>query len=1144
MKKFLFSFFAIASFAVADDVEIYQGAASGATPNILLVMDTSRSMSRYERDNLGEYDPEITYEKPLNGYDPEGIYLSLRSQGTGFSDTEVAEIRRKRIHPDSIACQDIQDRLDETGVYASGIYYWGGGFAGGWNGLRTIEYDRNNAIICLNQSRYTHLGKTYSNLRRGTSSPFTNATSWRDGKFIGIPTRIYSRVFTGNYLNYQLAKNNWTGEFLYSRMVIARHAAKQALSKIDQDVNIGLMRFDSYGDGGFVDMAISPLADSKDDFADKVNSYFTWGGTPLEETYHEAYLYLTGQTPKYGLSSYSRISGGRPDRSAILDPGFILSDPGGKYELTPSTPASLKDSTTYKQPPVSECTNSSIILFTDGMPQADTASNNSIQTLIKDVNLKESMDRNCSGDGACMDELAYYMANNDMYPDIDGEQTISTHVIAGFMDGTQSTSGKQTVNGFMEDIASAGDGFYTAANDSAKIEEAILRAVNDVESKAATFTSPTVAVNSFNRLESSDEVYFSLFEPSATNDWRGNLKRYTIAGQGIMDVENKDAVDPDTGTFFDSARSFWTPEGYPDGSDVKLGGMANRLKLERKIFTNLSGTSLIRAGQNIDPSRLHAAESSSEYITKLRNWIAGKNADESVRLELEDPLHSQPVIINYGAGKSVAFIGTNSGYLHAFDVNDSTPAELFAFIPGELLHNPDQYMTPRLAGTPKVYGLDGPISYWHNDLNLNGQVDGADSVYLYVAMRRGGHSYYALNVTNPASPKLIWKVHGKYPAGTKNAPLTSVGFDNLGQTWSKLVPAEIIWQGQRRVVLFAGAGYDPKEDGTSLNGPSDRLNHDIGTTIYIIDAETGALLWDAEKHADLEIGHRMTSAFANNLALIDRDSNGFVDMFYASDIGGRIWRFDLNSEHKTQNDFARGGIIADVYSGSGSGNRRFFNAPDISYFSQVNDDFILISIGSGYRAHPLSRSNEDYHFLIKDHDALVSPSEYTTTNFSELQDWGANSDKGWRYKLPRSAEKVLNPSVTYNGTVFFTAYQPVNKFDPDGSALQNACKPDVGSSKLYSLNVKSTLTSPDDIEPPYIATPEIPGIPPVTIPPHKPTVDPENDDGSSPPHGKGADCKKSGTLTMVGLVSIENQKTPRCDVVVREYWKEVANAQN
>lgn len=1148
MKKVILLSLFFSSLSFSDDIEIYLGGQVSSKPNVMFIMDTSRSMSRYERDRsgIGGYNPNIRYEVPLNGYDPDGLYLSRPAgalyDGDGSTDTEIRAIRNNRIHPNALICNEAKDAINRSGVYSGKMKYWekGRGWRGpdgplGFSELINTNMNPGNIVRCENQpNRFNgHDYKYLANDFRDQDNPYT------DNWFRHLPfawsgvSELYTRAFSGNFLNYQIAKQD-DGSFEYSRIVIARKAIRQALSEV-ANTNVGLMKFDTSsffdgGQGGWVDQPIGPIENVRDAFTNKLDSYFTWGSTPVEESLHEAFLYMTGKTPKYGLNTYSRIPGNRIDRSQLIDRGLIISDIGGYYRHTPSVPESLSGSL-YAKPAVSECTSSSILLFTDGLPQNDRSSNSDIRNIVRDTAFPNwgNLNKSCSGDGYCADELAYHMANTDMYPNVDGKQVITTHVVGGFLDNL-SSSEQATADNILGNIAKSGGGNYYRASDYEGIKDAVVRTLLDIKEQNSSFTSPTIAVDSFNRLKSSNQIYFSMFEPSKESNWKGNLKRYGLDGdENIIDADGHIAVDDSTGSFLKSARSFWTSPGNNDGNDVKLGGMSNQLELERRIYTSLNGSSLTRVGSTLNQNLLYPSSFDANYLSRLRNWIAGKNADGSVRREIEDPLHSRPVVLNYPGNNTIAFIGTNSGYLHAFDVND--PKEVFAFIPKELLQNPDRYLTP--VSGDKVYGLDGPISYWHDDKNLNGQVDGADKVILYVAMRRGGHSYYALDITDFDSPELVWMIHGKYPDDAKNKPGVSSGFSKLGQTWSKLIPAEINWLGERKTVLFAGGGYDSAEDGTTLSGPNSRLEHDLGTTIYIIDAQTGDLLWDASKDASIEPGHDLESAFAADLTVVDRNSDGLVDMLYAADVGGRIWRFDINPQHKDKAEFAKGGIIADVNSGAGSGNRRFYTSPDISYFYNGGNDFILISIGSGYRAHPLSRTNSDYFFMLKDHSAKVTPSNYTTVGFSDLKDWGAESHLGWRYDLPRSAEKVLNPSVTFNGRVFFAGYQPSNS---GGAGNGAACLPDIGTSKLYSFDIHSKGKAS-----PEIADPVIPGMPPIQIRTHHTPPTSGGDDGSGGSNDKAGQCMTSSTKTLVGLVSIKQEKDPVCDVVIKRYWRELQN---
>src|SRR5690606_42147199 len=101
-----------------------------------------------------------------------------------------------------------------------------------------------------------------------------------------------------------------------------------------------------------------------------------------------------------------------------------------------------------------------------------------------------------------------------------------------------------------------------------------------------------------------------------------------------------------------------------------------------------------------NPSRMDQSQSLlgttliGTELTKPVQWLSGldvKGPDPAAaRRTMEDPLHSRPVLVNYGsifdaAGNkipdSTLYIGTNSGYLHAFDTSENNPLERCAFSP-------------------------------------------------------------------------------------------------------------------------------------------------------------------------------------------------------------------------------------------------------------------------------------------------------------------------------------------------------------------------------------------------------------------------------------------------------------------------------
>lgn len=1167
--------------AYSDDIEVYTGSSGSVRGNVLLILDTSRSMTAWAippgSSDIAPYDNTIVYDNAKHGFDPDAYYIFRENDIIDNLDNIASDLINYKINPDTVLCNNAISTLDSIGSVNGKFLYWQNGQ--GWTGP-TKDIDRygrretppsvgtsSSSIIDCESNSYDYLGNNYNYLSNTTYEPYTNSR-WRwSGWFLTYNiidwyNAYYTDIYKGNYLNYLSSPTTTNTEKM--RIDVAVEAAVDVIQS-SSNINVSLMRFSSNNEGGFVDIPMGKVEDVSDTFKTTIESYDAIGGTPIEETLYEAYQYLTGGTVEFGVNSKSEYftsigsgnSNGRDNNVNSNDYGIIQY---GQYTSattnTPSVSGSRKTNNTakYQAPDMLECTPSKIILFSDGAPSADEAANSKIQSLIENYTLESGLglDRTCSGDGACAEELANYMANTDSRPnDIAGTQIITVDTFGGFITDDNAKAK-------LEAIAKAGHGNYYEGSDYQKIREGLAKAVKSVITNPTTFTSPTVAVNSFNSLESSDELYFSVFEPSSTLDWKGNLKRYKIGSDGsVFDVNDKPAVDDGTGFFANSAQSFWS--NAADGPNVDQGGAASRLTLPRNVFTisdskltKLSGnnTTLGTAGlAGLIPSATKNLLSDdvlgisnlenldNDYRTGLQAWIIGINEDGTPRTTMEDPLHSQPIVINYGKNDSTLFIATNSGYLHAFSSNKDNPKEYFSVIPFELLQNPSAYFSPQLmTSTEKRYGLDGAMTYWHNDLNRDGIVNGNDTLYLYVGMRRGGHSYYALDVTNRDAPKLLWQINGAYTnLNNVNAPAVTSGFESLGQTWSALSLAEVRLNSKRRVVLFAGGGYDSAEDGNSTSAATTRQVNSKGNTIYMIDASTGELLWDAKKDATLT--GDMTNGIAADVVPIDRDENGYTDLLYAADLGGRIWRFDFSENASGKNDFATGGVIANLNDDTASGNRRFYNTPDISYFDYTNDDFILISIGSGYRAHPLNSDVSDYHFLIKDNFAKATPDVYEETVFGDLVEWGSadgadatKSTAGWYISLKGKGEKVLSRSITLKGNVLFTTFAPN---DPD---VEVFCGGDTGNGKLYSLNIyhpdywdhdndpTTDKKSPQDEE--DIRTPGILPSPVVTFPEPDCETNPEL-----------CNCDQTGAVVLVGPVAIKSDISS-CDILKQEYWKE------
>ncbi|MDQ4422510.1 MAG: PilC/PilY family type IV pilus protein [Thalassolituus sp.] len=1201
--------------AHSDDTEIFTGtSSSGGGLNVIFLLDTSGSMSQLETiPGFEDYNPSKNYENSDYDFDSSSHYI-FRSGGIddllSMTQVEISTLKNYEIDLNQYNCRSSAGttNIEEYG-YTTGRFAF---FSSneGWSAPSSdselfgssapvVNKNTSSIIQCKESDRlggdYLYQGSDYEELAKlsyynSTGRKYADYGSFfSTSNFYNWPSG-YNIILSGNYLNYLGQKGDADNpdDTYKMRLDIVADAAKEVISaNEDPNLNISLMRFSSNSEGAFVGIPLTPATEVSEAFSDEIDSYDASGGTPITESLWEAYLYLSEQDVDYGSSAAvyevadkiyrSNHSQGTDPDDQTFSSDYGNVNPYAQYPTTYSSNStyytydsnikSAAESTennsgsVYKLPEPGECgiPDQKIILFSDGDASNDQGANGKIQTKLSGTfsSLPSGLSFSCSGDGGCADEFAYYLASKERQVS-ESTPTLTIDTMGGFLDGGD------TAEDLLIAIKDQGNGKYYPISSEEDVKLALAEATSVPVESPSTFTAPAIAVSSYNSLQISDELYYAVFEPNSTGAWAGNLKRYKIGVDGVLDINNKSAIESSSGFFSSTAVSYWS--NTQDGANVRLGGAAEQFgNVVRNIkYIDQSGVLRSATPENIlaltgDALGLESSGLTDAifdevdnitYSIGLANWISGLTADgQQNRLEIEDAIHSRPVVINYTEDRRVVYIGTNSGYLHAFDTE--TGKEVFSVIPYELLSNAKSYLNPESTSSlDKIYGLDGPITYWHDDSNLNGVVDSNESVYLYVGMRRGGHSYYAFDVTNPDNPSLKWSKHGVYTDTSKNIPSVSNGYESLGQTWSALKPVLVNYGNDTKVVLLAGGGYDELED----NSNSVRQQNTVGNTIFAIDAETGDVLWDAYK-AHPELNSSMTNSFASDITPIDRNNDGYIDMLYAADTGGRIWRFDFKNLSETS-----GGVIADINdsdSEGAGGNRRFFVRPDVSYVKtkiksqiEVNGEkkvtytpisFIMISIGSGYRAHPLSQEVNDNIFIIKDPQGLSFPSEYKQLSKSDLGAWSQsteNEEYGWYVELNGSGEKVMSPSLTLNGVI------TINTFSTNSSEEQVSCTGNLGLSKTYRLapteEIRSRIKSCDSND---SCSPDIPGSTTKVFDEVQrfkpdPTLVMPDSDKDCP---EGQECASSCEDYVIDILSgttLTKGNLNRCDLFEASYWKE------
>jgi type IV pilus assembly protein PilY1 len=686
--------------------------------------------------------------------------------------------------------------------------------------------------------------------------------------------------------------------------------------------------------------------------------------------------------------------------------------------------------------------------------------------------------------------MAAYLFKADLNSNLPGTQNVITYTI-GFGPEVSGSS-------FLDKVASRGGGKAYTADDTATLTDALTNIVAEILQTNTTFTSPSVSVNAFNRTQTLNDLYVSLFRPSDEYHWPGNVKKYRVLNGQIVDANNNPAVDNTTGFFKDGTRSLWSATA--DGGVVDVGGAASRIPAPaaRNVYTYLgistaltnASNAVVTSNAGITDALLGLGSPGDPAHSDLIDWIRGRDVQDDnnngdfnePRLVMGDPVHAKPATVIYGGSAAspnvddaVVYSVTNDGYLHAFDV--STGQELWSFIPKELLSSMLTLFNDPTTPT-KHYALDGDVRVFKVDRNANGVVEpgNGDKVYLFFGMRRGGSSYYALDVTNKLSPSFLWM-------------LTPSELPGVGETWSTPTVAKVnisgATQNADKFVLIFGGGYADNQDNAPYSTDA------LGNRIYMVDALSGSLLWYAggtgitvPAAPNLLLNTavaNMNNAIPADILVLDVNQDGFADRMYAPDMGGRLWRFDIQNGQAV-NNLVHGGVIArlgdgDSASPTDTNARRFYNAPDVTIVRDRGiTPYMALALGSGYRGHPLNTTIRDRFYVIKDKAPFAL---FTTQAAFQAQyasgstvatDTGSNattdvvdvtdnlaasvnsSALGWKLELREGAstwvgEKVLSGANIFNNRLFFTTYTPQT------SAPADPCTPAQGTNRAFVVSL-------------------------------------------------------------------------------------------
>ena len=558
-------------------------------------------------------------------------------------------------------------------------------------------------------------------------------------------------------------------------------------------------------------------------------------------------------------------------------------------------------------------------------------------------------------------------------------------------------------------------------------------------------------------------MYLATYEMNTEGPPSGNIKKYEVSikenptnasnisndpnvSAGIpvgevLDSNQTPALDSNN-QIKDSAKSYWSSEA--DGKQVTKGGAGEvllRRTEPRKLFTDLGDSNLTAesnafntSNTKITPELLGLAPKDVVERERLIQYThgydsytptkeKGKTALKKRKWVLGAVVNSRPLVIPYENGQSVIFVGANDGMLHAFD--DTTGEELWGFIPSEFLGG----LKNMTRGSDLKYSVDGsPKAYVAQSRKI-----------IVFGLRRGGRHYYSLDVTDPVSPKLLWKIGPETP-----------GYSEMGQTWSTPHFGWIKYGAGGRVACFVGGGYDENQDKKTVTADDKK-----GRAVYMVDLLTGEQIWRWDYSRD----PRMKYSIPSDISRVDTNGDGYTDRLYVGDMGGLMWKFNIKAPDPNA---WSGKIVFNTNVHTASGKKKIFYPPDVT----LEKGHEVLFFGTGDREHPNDTRVVNKIYAIKDknlnetlnedHLEDVTQGPASINNLQEKQGWVMSLDGN-------RGEKVLGSVIVGFKVAYITTFTPSSDGKSEGLARLYALNYQNGNA-LLNLNPANDTTEGEKID--------------------------------------------------------------------------------
>lgn len=547
-----------------------------------------------------------------------------------------------------------------------------------------------------------------------------------------------------------------------------------------------------------------------------------------------------------------------------------------------------------------------------------------------------------------------------------------THDMRADLTGNQNVTtyvvGFNVDAGVLLDTANNGGGTLYNAKNASQLGATLAQALGDIDKKVSAGSAVSVISAEDH---TNNKLYRARFESVS---WRGFVEAYQLP------------YDPNAAPLWEAGQI-----------------LASRSEATRNIYTSTTGTNRVDF-TSTNAATLQALLGAADVATatKYINYTRGTDQAgyrDRAGWKLGDIIDSSPVTIgkpayfydflSYPAFRAtnlsrqeVLYVGANDGMLHCFATADGS--ENWAYIPKNQLG--------------KLKNLTDP-SYCHNyfinmtsavyDINIGGTW----KTVLIGGDERGGNGLFALDVTDPsaAGMKVLWDVD--LPA--------------VKGSWNK--PALVRDKTLNKFVLCQSTGLD------SLTGTA---------SVLVIDPANGSVL------STWNLGTAVSVNMGTTPEVLDKNYDGFDDLMYVGDLGGRLWRFDLTGNPWT---------VTQLFN-----NNQPIQATPVSTMDTQGRVAIYFGTGKYVSGSDLYTTSSQTIYGLIDTGALTTLTRASLVNQSSTFTALTGTDRGWYIDLTQYAgERVTKTAALIAGSLYIPSFRPKS-----GSCQAG------GESWLYSLDFK------------------------------------------------------------------------------------------